>query len=141
MKTTLFSNLDCSSRKRRFPKLEQDWLARQTLLTQQLDLGLLRDWLDTCEQDHEKCSAVNAAKDSDGTPSAPIKLILIDVHLEQLVEATSEFRYVALSYVMGQAKVLNTVKANYAALQPEGALSGSERTDSTSRADCDGAGG
>ena len=110
-------------RKRRFPSLEQDWLARRTLLTQQLDLGLLRDWLDTCEQDHEKCSAVDAAKDSDGTPSAPIKLILIDVHLERLVEATSEFRYVALSYVMGQAKVLNTVKANYAALQQEGALS------------------
>lgn len=51
------------------------------------------------------------------TPLAEVKVRLIDVHQRCLVSAPAACRYIALSYVWGRAKVLQTTRSNVAALR------------------------
>ncbi|GKZ88823.1 hypothetical protein AnigIFM59636_009359 [Aspergillus niger] len=81
----------------------------------QIDFTLVRSWLQDCEKspDHDCVSNL----------SEPIDIILIDVHDNRLVRRRSNVRYLALSYVWGQAGGLETLNENYETLQDKGALS------------------
>lgn len=80
----------------------------------QIDFTLVRSWLQDCEKspDHDCVSNL----------SEPIDIILIDVHDNRLVRRRSNVRYLALSYVWGQAGGLETLNENYETLQDKGTL-------------------
>ncbi|GKZ72621.1 hypothetical protein AnigIFM50267_008998 [Aspergillus niger] len=81
----------------------------------QIDFTLVRSWLQDCEKSPDHDCASNL--------SEPIDIILIDVHDNRLVRRRSNVRYIALSYVWGQAGGLQTLNENYETLQDKGALS------------------
>lgn len=67
----------------------------------QIDFTLVRSWLQDCEKSPDHDCASNL--------SEPIDIILIDVHDNRLVRRRSNVRYLALSYVWGQAGGLQTL--------------------------------
>ncbi|KAL3264770.1 hypothetical protein ABHI18_000475 [Aspergillus niger] len=81
----------------------------------QIDFTLVHSWLHDCGNSADHDCATN--------PSEPIDIILIDVHDNRLVRRRSNVRYLALSYVWGQAGGLETLTENYETLQDKGALS------------------
>ena len=85
----------------------------------QIDMALLRGWLQSCESGHgQKCDGSM----SKAHPTEPHPLILVDVERRRLVECNSSYRYVTLSYVWGHVPAFQTLKANFSELQEDGAL-------------------
>ncbi|GKZ23882.1 hypothetical protein AbraIFM66951_010414 [Aspergillus brasiliensis] len=80
----------------------------------QINFHLVRSWLHECER--------SAGHDCGIQLSEPTDIILIDVQANRLVRRRSDVRYLALSYVWGQAGQLQTVKENFSTLQKQGAL-------------------
>lgn len=83
----------------------------------QLKIPLVRSWIRTCEKQHHLCTTLESTLDK-----VPLKFTLIDIHNNCLVEATSEQRYFALSYVWGEVQLLRTTKANRDELHGVGSL-------------------
>ncbi|KAI0203109.1 heterokaryon incompatibility protein-domain-containing protein [Astrocystis sublimbata] len=83
----------------------------------QIDLGLVRTWINNCLNDHGPQCISNEATSHD-----EFELLVIHVEEIRLVKAKFPFRYVALSYVWGKTKTLSTTKDNLAVLQEEGAI-------------------
>jgi hypothetical protein len=94
-----------------------------------IDIPLIQSWLNSCENGHGECSTVFEVR-SRWRSSAPavFSLILIDVHEKRLVaNASSESRYLTLSYVWGEncqtKETFRTKEANFDSLKKRGALS------------------
>ncbi|KAF2462036.1 heterokaryon incompatibility protein-domain-containing protein [Lineolata rhizophorae] len=85
-----------------------------------LDVSLLRSWIERCETTHgPRCNARDLVSGRDDST-----LLLIDVKRQCLVECDFSYRFVALSYVWGEADQFLTKRANYAELKEEGGLRG-----------------
>lgn len=85
------------------------------LIHPQCEPSLLRQWLRSCRDWHgPNCYTPGWSEVI--TPAARIRVRLIDVYQRCLVPAPAACRYVALSYVWGKAKVLQTIRSNVAAL-------------------------
>lgn len=84
----------------------------------QLKIPLVRDWIRACETQHPSCGISR----SPWSARDPINLTLIDVRSSCLVETTLAERYLALSYVWGEVRMLQTTKANRDALHAARAL-------------------
>ncbi|KAJ7537170.1 hypothetical protein O6H91_12G101300 [Diphasiastrum complanatum] len=83
----------------------------------QADPELFRTWFSACERDHgAECSSRDWAVQSSD-------LKVIDVHCQRIMKAPANCRYVALSYVWGQARMLQATKSNSAELEKDGGLS------------------
>ncbi|KAI3340374.1 HET-domain-containing protein [Ustulina deusta] len=83
----------------------------------QIDIALVRTWINNCIDDHGSQCISNHVTSSDG-----FELLVIDVEYMRLAKVRSCSRYVTLSYVWGKTKTFSTVKGNLAALQEEGAI-------------------
>ena len=82
----------------------------------QVNVELLRQWIDCCHISHrEHCHEV-------GIPSPLPYIYLIDVVEGCLISANIETRYVALSYVWGDFRTIQTTKSNLTYLQRPGSL-------------------
>ena len=87
----------------------------------QVCTSLVRQWLRNCEELHgSRCNDLPHSHNLESMQN----LLLIDIARSRLVEVTSghKRKYVALSYVWGNVRLLQTMKANFASLQRDGAL-------------------
>jgi hypothetical protein len=85
-----------------------------------VDFAQLKGWLSNCEANHgEDCNLWAYAS---ARYRLPIEIVLIDVVNNCLVEAESDWRYLALSYVWGSVNMLSTVEANFTDLKKRGSL-------------------
>ncbi|KAF1987041.1 HET-domain-containing protein [Aulographum hederae CBS 113979] len=80
-----------------------------------LDPSTIQNWMRVCENTHG-LSCTHCFTEP------PLSPILIDVKNAKLVQASSEARYIALSYVWGGVTTFQTTKENYSDLQEDGAL-------------------
>jgi hypothetical protein len=71
-----------------------------------IDLDIPKQWLLTCEREHgNRCFALASEEGKILTPNGhPLTLRLIDVRAMSIVEAPDSCRYLALSYVWGDAE-------------------------------------
>lgn len=84
-----------------------------------IDMHLISGWLKTCETTHgDKCES----EKHKGLQTTTKPLILIDAAHRRLVKGDTSYRYIALSYVWGKVSTFQTVTANFAELQKNGAL-------------------
>ena len=95
----------------------------RVVFAKQIDLSILRQWLQTCEQVHgHRCSMHDIAAPIEKPPF----IRLVDVHKLQLVEISRErmeaLRFVALSYVSGSYSSFSLYKRNRAQLHESGGL-------------------
>lgn len=85
-----------------------------------IDVNLLRSWLDCCDRDHgPHCRNPYSIL---SIPTGPIGLRLIDVQNLCIVQTSFADRYIALSYVWGQAQQFMLTQANRHSLAAQGAL-------------------
>lgn len=103
----------------RLHRVEPRSLAYPTARTcgpQQLDIALLRKWIDRCQASHgSECLSSTISPPSH-------KIYLIDTDVGCLVHKGADCRYVALSYVWGQNTRAQTTKSNLPALQTPGSI-------------------
>jgi Heterokaryon incompatibility protein (HET) len=85
---------------------------------------LPRNWLRICEEYHEECQPLPLRFGPvPGRTHQPLRFLrAIDVREERLVEIKAPQRYVALSYVWGQAPSFRLLKGNLARLSEAGGL-------------------
>lgn len=82
----------------------------------QVNVELLRQWIDCCHTSHtDHCHKIEI-------PSPLSHIYLIDVVEGCLISANIETRYVALSYVWGDFRTIQTTKRNLAYLQRPGSI-------------------
>jgi hypothetical protein len=87
----------------------------------QVDISLIQQWLDICENEHGKtCGTVSGRFAL--CPERPRDMKVIDVRNFCLVSAPENCRYLALSYVWGKVEMLQTTTENLAALMCPGVL-------------------
>ncbi|KAE9371908.1 HET-domain-containing protein [Stipitochalara longipes BDJ] len=85
--------------------------------------GLVRQWLETCLNNHgSTCSRIRGIDHQQAHVWNIPNFILIDVHTQCLVDAPVECRYAALSYVWGRHPFMNLTKANVTRLRQPGSL-------------------
>lgn len=82
-----------------------------------VNLSLVRTWLDFCERSHSSCADLPRQAER-----APLPLLLIDVKDRKLVEASTDSRYLALSYVWGGACQYKATTDKLATLKTKGSL-------------------
>ena len=82
-----------------------------------LDPALVRKWISRCQRSHTLCTQTKQRFASRSLPT-----MMIDVRRSCLVEAKTDYRYAALSYVWGQVQSLQATKANVDTLKTSGAL-------------------
>jgi hypothetical protein len=82
----------------------------------QVNIALLRGWLDACERNHGSCRQPKHEE------TRTLPLLLIDSKERRLVNASSAFRYLALSYVWGGTSQFKTTKEALATLKTKGSL-------------------
>ena len=86
-------------------------------LSKRIDVRVLGSWIKTCEEDHPRCKAATQRT----RHGIALDILLLDVYDNRLVKATTDFEYVALSYVWGKVKMLNmTGRVKDRAMEPEG---------------------
>jgi len=83
-------------------------------LIQNSDLSPLRRIIRDCDETHPNCRH---------TSTTNLDILLFDVIDERLIDATSDYSFVALSYVWGCAEMLRTEQFNVLSLMKKGALS------------------
>ncbi len=85
-----------------------------------IDIQRVRLWPTYCDEKHHgSCHALSEWKTIEPSPS----MVLIDVHLQQLVQVSPVKKYAALSYVWGKTPgILETTKGNILQLKQAGAL-------------------
>lgn len=74
----------------------------------ELNVHLVRSWLNVCETQHDDCNDAIGCNNS----YSQFGLLLVDVMDHCLVDANSGYRYVALSYVRGGADMIETRRNN-----------------------------
>ncbi|KAG9316274.1 heterokaryon incompatibility protein-domain-containing protein [Chiua virens] len=120
-----------SSFKRGISQTEQEFLdtVGGRYVGPRVDTGLIRAWLDECEHKHgEDCMPYLGFLEENKEPAeekaqeSTFPKFVIDVKESCVVETPSQCRYVALSYVWGEAKVFTHLKENSQALRVRGAL-------------------
>jgi len=85
--------------------------------------GLVRQWLNTCLENHgSACSVIRGTEEQQSHVWNIPNFVLIDVHKQCLVDAPVDCRYAALSYVWGRNPFINLTKANLAQLRRPGSL-------------------
>lgn len=88
-----------------------------------IELDVLRSWISCCDQSHRlACLSPNSVLPG-GVSLSPPMLNLIDVERECVVTGLNGARYVALSYVWGQAPMVRASTENREALMKDGSLS------------------
>ena len=92
-------------------------LCSRYLMSPKGKCGLLKQWLYKCETDKNHAAICN---ESQASASILPKLLVIDVQEQCLVEAPSDCRYVALSYVWGLAPFFCLRKENIKSLRMRG---------------------
>ncbi|CZR66050.1 uncharacterized protein PAC_15951 [Phialocephala subalpina] len=80
---------------------------------QQVDLRLLRRWLNDCELAHGEACISSDYYRGEHSDDAEIPLVVIDVIDNCLVPSTSAIKYFTLSYVWGTVDMDPTLLANY----------------------------
>jgi len=98
-------------------KAINDISSMRDIIRRQVDLLLIRNWLENCEKNHRSCSG-RPVNGNDAT----FPLFLIDVRGKNLVEKTSNVRYFALSYVWGGIDQYKTTTSELAKLKENGSL-------------------
>lgn len=78
----------------------------------------VNQWITKCDSDHNRCKAIHLVR----SMRPPIKSYFIDTLDNCLVYRDTSVRYLALSYVWGNAVMFKTTSSNYNALQQHGAL-------------------
>lgn len=91
------------------------------LISLKADLRLINQWITTCEDGHGQPQLVKRHVAKNNRTS--LQLRVIDVNKKCIVTAEHSVRYVALSYVWGQAIQLRLLMSNFRDLSTEGALS------------------
>ncbi|KAF4458951.1 heterokaryon incompatibility (HET) domain-containing [Fusarium albosuccineum] len=77
---------------------------------QQINLQVIKSWLNNCDHNHgSECNNLRSGTRAE----KEMPLIFIDVIQQCLVPASSDAKYLALSYVWGQVDMSKTLKANY----------------------------
>ncbi|KAH8879446.1 HET-domain-containing protein [Thozetella sp. PMI_491] len=85
---------------------------------QQVDLNLIKSWLNNCDHNHGSgCNHARSGTRLDGTP-----ITVIDVVDECLVPLPKDGKYFTLSYVWGRVEMSATVLSNYRDRCKPGAL-------------------
>ena len=84
--------------------------------TERIDIDLIKTWSACCQGSH-----VNDCL-SPALPPPPHKIYLVDVEQGCLVLATTILRYIALSYVWGNAPTTKTTLANLSAMMQPGSI-------------------
>jgi len=85
----------------------------------QLEPETLRGWLRQCEGSHgDQCSTVH--------PHRRLEIYLIDLKHSFIIEASTEYRYIALSYVLGGRSGLQLTLASKDELLQPGSLNNSK---------------
>lgn len=79
-----------------------------------IDISLAKQWLSRCENEHHKCHSMHGLSFE---PRNELEIILVDVKNKKLVQSTSSYRYMALSYVWGKVPQLLLEESNLLALQ------------------------
>ena len=82
------------------------------------DYSVVDQWITECDQNHLECLKSQSFR----SMQRPRRTLLIDTVQNCLVEATTEFHYLALSYVRGDTNMFETTSANYTMLQEPGSL-------------------
>lgn len=104
------------------PTLAYDY--GRTFDDQQIDINLLRQWINCCQTSHEdQCLSSELLLPSH-------KIYLVDVEEACLVFTSPECRYIALSYVWGNATTVKTTKRNLTDFKKPGSI----RSDSSNLA-------
>jgi hypothetical protein len=115
-----FQELEGHSGSKNTTNWERPSLARGRVVNpHKANLELVASWLRICEDGHGQLCCKDPWTD---LAAAIDGLLLIDVTLACIVEAPTEYRYVALSYCWGDAPTLKHVKQNSAQLRKLGSL-------------------
>ncbi|KAH8594898.1 heterokaryon incompatibility protein-domain-containing protein [Bisporella sp. PMI_857] len=94
-------------------------IAAQNARDQRIDFQQIKSWVELCERGHGRtCGKQAFASDI----RKAVKLVLIDVVENRLVQADSSFRYITLSYVWGGANKNVTMINNFNARCERGGL-------------------
>ncbi|ORY13130.1 heterokaryon incompatibility protein-domain-containing protein [Clohesyomyces aquaticus] len=83
-----------------------------------LDCTLIKKWIGECEEKHVNCALLKEYTRSNDA----LDLILVDVKNNRIVKGNTNQRYIALSYVRGNVKMLQTLKENFNTLRRDTAL-------------------
>jgi hypothetical protein len=88
-----------------------------------INVSLIRSWVENCEGHEWSCARIGLGRSIDWR-IRQADLILIDVYEQMLIRVSSndKKRYLALSYVWGDAEIFRTVENNFELLQQPGAL-------------------
>jgi Heterokaryon incompatibility protein (HET) len=92
--------------------------ANAFLETPCLKFHLIKDWIKKCEDYHQDDISALAPR-----YKHPVEIILIDVADQNLVRASSSWRFLTISYVWGKTALETTTTANRRAREQQGALS------------------
>ncbi|EXJ63315.1 uncharacterized protein A1O5_11636 [Cladophialophora psammophila CBS 110553] len=86
---------------------------------QTISIDQIKIWIDVCEREHgDTCGSLTLSSSS---AEIEYPILLIDVNLRCLVWSTAASRYLALSYVWGQADTAETMRSNLESrLKPSG---------------------
>jgi hypothetical protein len=98
-----------------------DGFLRGRVISESIDAEMIQGWMRRCMEMHGddcKQSYLQAAPH----PAVTIGFVVIDVNKECLVNMPSAAKYVALSYVWGQANHLTTVKSVVSEFHMQGAF-------------------
>jgi hypothetical protein len=108
---------------------DEDLVTKETTPTQfrsrgravgarQVNFGLLKQWLHLCESSHgEACRQSYQHK-----TGPPCQIRLIDVEKLQIVDGSTDDRYIALSYVWGATQQMSLTSHNHATLRKPGGI-------------------
>ena len=104
-----------------FRKLDRSRLFQARPLGRQIDIQLLQHWIQRCKESHDECGKLISASSG----ARQYKIRLIDVNKRCVVDATGDYKYVALSYVWGSPEIpqLRLQKGTSARFFTEGGLS------------------
>ena len=83
-----------------------------------IDFELVKAWIQQCRSWHEECRNIEWP----GAPDRTASLRVLDVERQCLTQAVENCRYVALSYVWGDAPVTRPCEHNLELLTSEGSL-------------------
>ncbi|KAH7397382.1 heterokaryon incompatibility protein-domain-containing protein [Pyrenochaeta sp. MPI-SDFR-AT-0127] len=81
-----------------------------------INLALARQWLTTCDREHHQCGLPESL-------ALDISLLLVDLEDECVVQRSSKEKYVAISYVWGNATMTKATRETMATLKRPGCLS------------------
>ncbi|KAF2235392.1 HET-domain-containing protein, partial [Viridothelium virens] len=86
-----------------------------------IDYRLVREWIEECQQSHEKCNNVTMLKRFDFM--IPEQSMFIDVRRERIVDVITNCEYATLSHVWGECQLSLTTRSQLSQLKEIGSLS------------------